>query len=83
MTPPPGEFARWPTLLGGLMLAGAGIGLDLATHEALAYGLMGLAAACFGAFLYAEGARHREWWNGNPPEDRGPPDVPSRDDHDV
>lgn len=61
MTKPPEPFARWPLLVAGTTLAASGVGLDLAAQAPVAYGLWCLAAACFGGFLYAEGARHREW----------------------
>jgi hypothetical protein len=49
-------LSRWPLLLGGALLASAGIGLELTTQEPVAYALWALAAACFGAWLYHEGA---------------------------
>jgi hypothetical protein len=59
------DLARWPVLLAGAVLASVGIGLDLTKQAPIAYGLWALSSACFGAFLYAEGARHREWWHEN------------------
>jgi hypothetical protein len=55
------EFTRWPTLLAAVTLATSGVALDLASHAPVAFALWALSAACFGAFLYAEGARHRDW----------------------
>jgi hypothetical protein len=55
------ELTRWPLLLAGIVLASAGIGLDLTTQAPVAYGLWALASCAFGAFLFAEGSRHREW----------------------
>lgn len=58
------ELSRWPLLLAATLLLAAGIGVDYVTTERgalLAAILVGLGAACTGAFLYAEGARHREW----------------------
>lgn len=59
------DLARWPLLTGAATLAALGIGLDLAEEAAVAYAVWTLAAACVGAFLYAEGARHREWWHAD------------------
>jgi hypothetical protein len=57
-------FARWPLLLAGLTMMSVGIGIDLTNQASIAYVLWALASACVGAFLYAEGARHREWAHG-------------------
>mgnify|MGYP001764360190 CR=1 FL=1 len=57
------HFRQWPLALAAVTLMAAGITLDLTTQAAIAYGLWVLAAACLGAFVYAEGARHREWWD--------------------
>jgi multidrug transporter EmrE-like cation transporter len=56
-------FTRWPLLLASVTLIGAAIGIDLSTEEAyaVAAGVAALGAATLGAFVYAEGARHREW----------------------
>jgi hypothetical protein len=56
-------FSRWPLLLAALVTFGVGIGLDLRDDGtyAVAATLIGLGAASFGAFIYAEGARHRDW----------------------
>jgi hypothetical protein len=55
------EFARWPLLLAAVTLMAAGLGLDYAAQSEVAYGLWALASAAFGGFMYAEGARHRDW----------------------
>jgi hypothetical protein len=57
----PESFARWPLLLAGMTLVSAGVALDLSTQAPVAFGLFALAAASFGGFVYAEGARHRDW----------------------
>ena len=54
-------FARWPLLLAGVTLVSAGVAIDVTTQQGVAYGLFALAAASFGGFMYAEGARHRDW----------------------
>jgi hypothetical protein len=64
---------RWPLLLASLALVGAAIGIDLGTEGArsVSVALVVLGASCLGAFIYAEGARHREWWGrGSDPDDR-------------
>jgi hypothetical protein len=57
------EFARWPTLLAAVTLTGSGLALDLADPAAspFAVACLTLGAVAFGAFVYAEGARHRDW----------------------
>jgi hypothetical protein len=57
-------YARWPLLLAGLTLTGAAVGIDIGTEEgyAIAAGLAAMGAVAFGGFIYAEGARHREWF---------------------
>lgn len=58
------ELSRWPLLLAAAILVAAGVGIDYVSSERgylLSAVLVGLAAAAVGAFLYAEGARHREW----------------------
>lgn len=59
------ELSRWPLLLAAVILGVLGVGLDVSNSAAagLAVACVSLAAACLGAFLYAEGARHREWWD--------------------
>jgi hypothetical protein len=59
------EFGRWPLLICSLLLIGSAVGVDLKVEGAyaLATALAVLGAASFGAFIYAEGARHREWWH--------------------
>lgn len=60
-------FARWPLLLACVVLVGTGLALDLHSEEIAPFAVacMTLGAAAFGAFLYAEGARHREWLHEN------------------
>lgn len=57
------KLSRWPLLLGALALSVTGVGVDLTSDAArgLAAVLLVLAAVCLGGFVYAEGARHREW----------------------
>jgi hypothetical protein len=59
----PSGFARWPLLAASTTLAGAGLALDLTSPDAAPFAVacLMLAACAFGAFLYAEGARHRDW----------------------
>lgn len=59
------ELTRWPLLLAAVVLTTAAVGLDVtqAAGERLAVALIIMAATAWGAFLYAEGARHREWWS--------------------
>jgi hypothetical protein len=61
------RFERWPLLGAAVVLAGTGLALDLTAAEVAPFAVacLALAAAAFGAFLYAEGARHREWWHPN------------------
>lgn len=56
-------FARWPLLLACVVLVGTGLALDLHSDEIAPFAVacMTLGAAAFGAFIYAEGARHRDW----------------------
>jgi hypothetical protein len=61
-------FARWPLLLAGVTLVSAGVALDLGTQAPVAFGLFALAAASFGGFMYAEGARHRDWNDAHRPD---------------
>lgn len=58
------KLVRWPTLVGAVVFLTAAIGIDLTSDRAtqLVTALVALSATCIGAFLYAEGARHREWW---------------------
>jgi hypothetical protein len=60
---PHSEFTRWPTLLAAVTLTGTGLALDLADPSAspFAAACLALGAVAFGAFVYAEGARHRDW----------------------
>lgn len=74
------HLTRWPLLLAAVLMVAAGVGVDYVSSERgylLAAVLVGLGAACMGAFLYAEGARHRDWWSRPPdtPEQPEPPDV--------
>lgn len=57
------DLSRWPLLVAASVLLTVGLGVDLITGATVAAGVIALAAACIGAFLYAEGARHREWWS--------------------
>lgn len=59
------HLSRWPLLLAAATLGVLGVGLDLSNSAAagLAVACVALSAAALGAFLYAEGARHREWWH--------------------
>lgn len=73
------ELSRWPLLLAAVLLVGAGVGVDYASSERgglLAAALVTLGAAAVGAFLYAEGARHRDWWGRDG-------DTPGRHEDDV
>lgn len=59
------KLSRWPLLLACVVLVVGALGVDYVGSDrgyVLAAALLGLGAASFGAFLYAEGARHREWW---------------------
>lgn len=71
------HLSRWPLLSAATVSAGTGVALDIATYPALAAGAWTLAAVCVGAFVYAEGARHREWR-----EDRDTPDAGRHAGHD-
>jgi hypothetical protein len=58
------RFKRWPLLMAAALTFGFGVGLDLSSRSTSSYiatGFFSLGAAAFGAFLYAEGIRHREW----------------------
>jgi hypothetical protein len=57
------KFARWPLLLASAVFTSAAIGLDLTspTSSYMVVVLFVMAAITLGAFIYAEGARHREW----------------------
>ena len=57
------HLERWPLLTSAGTFAALGVGVDLATGAPVAYAFMTLAAASVGAFLYAEGARRREWFD--------------------
>lgn len=77
------KLSRWPLLLAAVTLGVMGTALDLSNSSAvgLAVACVALSAAALGAFLYAEGARHREWWSQHadtPTSQRGagaPPDA--------
>lgn len=58
------KLVRWPTLVGAALFLTAAVGIDLTSDRNvnLVQALLALSATCVGAFLYAEGARHREWW---------------------
>ena len=70
-------YSRWPLLLGTFLLIGSAVGLDLKGPGAynVAIGLASLGAASFGAFIYAEGARHREWWHRRKNTDKSEEDT--------
>lgn len=57
-------FTRWPTLLAAVVLVSTGLALDVTNQQyrTFAVACLALGSSAFGAFLYAEGARHREWW---------------------
>lgn len=85
------KLVRWPTLVGSATFLTVAVGIDLTTeHEvALVEALVALSATCLGAFLYAEGARHREWWEsrrellasmGGRRDDDPPPSSTTGDD---
>lgn len=60
------KLSRWPLLLGAVILAAAALGVDVsqgATSAGVVAAMLALAAVMVGAFTYAEGARHREWWD--------------------
>lgn len=59
----PGSFVRWPLLAGSVSLIGTGLALDIADPAATPYAsaCLALGAVAFGAFVYAEGARQRDW----------------------
>lgn len=80
------KFARWPMLAASAAFTTAAIGIDLSnpTSAYMVAVLFMLAAVTLGAFIYAEGARHREWLGhlfdrttgGNDQESPGPlPDT--------
>lgn len=56
-------FERWPLLMASVVLISTGLALDLTSETERPYATtcLVLGATAFGAFLYAEGARHREW----------------------
>ena len=71
------KLARWPLLLAALATCAGALGVDLAAGHAapsIVAVLLALSAVCLGAFVYAEGARHRDWHD----EHRGP--DPQRQD---
>lgn len=57
-------YSRWPLLLAAFILVTSGLALDLSRQETVPFAIacLVLGATAFGAFVYAEGARHREWW---------------------
>lgn len=67
----PHKLERWPLLLGATLLLTAGLALDLADSAAapFAAACLALGAVAFGAFVYAEGARHRDWTDAHRPQD--------------
>lgn len=69
------ELARWPLLLAAVVLSVTALGVDVtqgAASTGIAVALLALAATAFGAFLYAEGARHREWWDRSHADEEDP-----------
>jgi hypothetical protein len=62
----PDTLTRWPLLAAAVTLTGTGVAIDVTTDtaERVAIALLMLAGVAWGAFVYAEGARHREWWAG-------------------
>lgn len=76
------EFARWPTLLAAVTLTGTGLALDLADPSAAPFAVacLTLGAVAFGAFVYAEGARHRDWTEDERAAER--PGRPTGDEDD-
>lgn len=72
MKVPHPEFTRWPLLLAAVTLMSAGVALDLAAQAPVAFGLWALASAAFGGFIYAEGARHRDWTDRDDTPGAGP-----------
>lgn len=81
-----GKFSRWPMLMAAGFLVATAVGIDLSTTTAgyVVTVLIVLGAVCLGGFVYAEGARHREWLGhlfdsstgGNDQEGPGPlPDT--------
>jgi hypothetical protein len=68
------RLERWPLLGASALLLTLGLGVEWTNAAALAgAGLILLGAATLGAFVYAEGARHREWWH----ESHGHADTPA------
>lgn len=78
------ELSRWPLLLMTIGLVGAALGIDITVSDAdhFAIALMGLALASGGAFIYAEGARHREWWSRTLHPEKREREGESSGDHD-
>ena len=72
------EFSRWPLGMMGFGLIGVAVAMDLTTDiaAALASAIEVLGIAVVGAFIYAEGARHREWWE----QYRKKNDTPNQED---
>lgn len=80
------KLARWPLLMAAGFLVATAVGIDISNPPTNGYVvtvLFILGAMCLGAFVYAEGARHREWLGhlfgkagGNDQESPGPlPDT--------
>jgi hypothetical protein len=71
-------FARWPLLLAAVVAITVSVGLNLADQPsyAIASVLLGLGSAAFGAFLYAEGARHRDWLSSEQKQEPPQEDQP-------
>jgi hypothetical protein len=64
------EFSRWPLAMLGFGLITVAVALDLTNTATavLAGAIEVLGIAVVGAFIYAEGARHREWIDHNKPD---------------
>lgn len=69
------KLTRWPLLVAAVALIGTAVGVDLSTGPGagIALAMVLLAAVMLGAFVYAEGARHRGWWHrrGDDEDDAG------------
>lgn len=57
------SYSRWPLLMASIVFASAAVALDLTNGTSLymVVVLFVMASITLGAFIYAEGARHREW----------------------
>lgn len=75
------KFSRWPLGLLSFALISVAVGLDLTTETTAAFAgaieVLGIVTG--GAFIYAEGAHHREWWtqyNKKNEQDTEPEETP-------